>query len=104
LEEIVLKDILLVKPGEKIPVDGIVLTGQSAVDESMLTGESLPVEKHVGDKLVGGSLNTHGVLTMEARAVGQDTALAQIIKLVEDRILISKVDYFHITNLFITIA
>lgn len=84
LEEIVLKDILLVKPGEKIPVDGIVLTGQSAVDESMLTGESLPVEKHVGDKLVGGSLNTHGVLTMEARAVGQDTALAQIIKLVED--------------------
>ena len=84
LEEIVLKDILLVKPGEKIPVDGIVLTGQSAVDESMLTGESLPVEKHVGDKVVGGSLNTHGVLTMEARAVGQDTALAQIIKLVED--------------------
>ena len=84
LEEIVLKDILLVKPGEKIPVDGIVITGQSAVDESMLTGESLPVEKHVGDKLVGGSLNTHGVLTMEARAVGQDTALAQIIKLVED--------------------
>ena len=84
LEEIVLKDVLLVKPGEKIPVDGIVLSGQSAVDESMLTGESLPVEKHVGDKVVGGSLNTHGVLTMEARAVGQDTALAQIIKLVED--------------------
>lgn len=84
LEEIVLRDVLLVKPGEKIPVDGIVLSGQSAVDESMLTGESLPVEKHVGDKVVGGSLNTHGVLTMEARAVGQDTALAQIIKLVED--------------------
>lgn len=84
LEEIVLKDVLLVKPGEKIPVDGIIISGQSAVDESMLTGESLPVEKHIGDKVVGGSLNTHGVLTMEARAVGQDTALAQIIKLVED--------------------
>ena len=84
LEEIVLKDILLVKPGEKIPVDGIVIGGQSAVDESMLTGESLPVEKHIGDRVFGGALNTHGVLTMEARAVGQDTALAQIIKLVED--------------------
>ncbi len=84
LDEVVINDILLVKPGEKIPVDGIVVSGQSAVDESMLTGESLPVEKQVGDKVIGGSLNANGVITMQAKAVGQDTALAQIIKLVED--------------------
>lgn len=84
LEEVVINDVLLVKPGEKIPVDGIVISGQSAVDESMLTGESLPVEKQVGDKVIGGSLNANGVITMQAKAVGQDTALAQIIKLVED--------------------
>jgi P-type Cu+ transporter len=84
LEEVVINDILLVKPGEKIPVDGIVISGQSAVDESMLTGESLPVDKVVGDKVIGGSLNANGVITIKAKAVGQDTALAQIIKLVED--------------------
>jgi P-type Cu+ transporter len=84
LEEVVINDILLVKPGEKIPVDGIVVSGQSAVDESMLTGESLPVDKVVGDKVIGGSLNANGVITIKAKAVGQDTALAQIIKLVED--------------------
>lgn len=84
LEEVVINDILLVKPGEKIPVDGLVISGQSAVDESMLTGESLPVEKNIGDKVIGGSLNANGVITMKASAVGQDTALAQIIKLVED--------------------
>jgi len=84
LEEVVINDILLVKPGEKIPVDGIVISGQSAVDESMLTGESLPVDKVIGDKVIGGSLNANGVITIKAKAVGQDTALAQIIKLVED--------------------
>lgn len=84
LEEIVVGDILLVKPGEKIPVDGIVLSGQSAVDESMLTGESLPVDKAVGDKVIGGSLNAQGVFTFKAQAVGEATALARIIKLVED--------------------
>lgn len=84
LEEIVVGDKLLVRPGEKIPVDGIIVNGQSAVDESMLTGESLPVDKVVGDKVIGGSLNAQGVFTMEARAVGEATALARIIKLVED--------------------
>lgn len=84
LDEVTLNDRLLVKPGEKIPVDGKVIEGMSAVDESMLTGESLPIDKAPGDKVVGGSLNAHGVLTIQATAVGESTALAQIIKLVED--------------------
>jgi len=84
LEEVTLNDVLLVKPGERLPVDGIVVTGNSAVDESMLTGESLPIDKTVGDKVVGGSLNKNGSITMKATAVGEDTALARIIKMVED--------------------
>ncbi len=84
LEEVTLNDVLLVKPGERIPVDGIVVTGNSAIDESMLTGESLPIDKSVGDKVVGGSLNKNGSITMKATAVGEDTALARIIKMVED--------------------
>lgn len=84
LDEVVEGDVLLVRPGEKIPVDGLILSGHSAVDESMLTGESLPVDKSKGDRLVGGSLNKNGLLTMQAEAVGESTALARIIKLVED--------------------
>jgi len=84
LEEVTLKDILLVKPGERIPVDGIVVSGSSAIDESMLTGESLPIDKNIGDKVIGGSLNKNGSITMRATAVGEDTALARIIKMVED--------------------
>lgn len=84
LEEVTLKDILLVKPSERIPVDGIITTGTSAVDESMLTGESLPIDKMIGDHVIGGSLNKNGSITLRATAVGQDTALARIIKLVED--------------------
>jgi len=84
LEEVEVDDILIVKPGERIPVDGIVTEGFSAVDESMLTGESLPVDKQPGDSIVGGSLNKNGLLTMRAKAVGESTALARIIKLVED--------------------
>lgn len=84
LEDVAVGDLLLVKPGERIPVDGIVEGGQSAVDESMLTGESLPIDKNPGDKVTGGALNTNGALTMRAKAVGEATALAQIIKLVED--------------------
>jgi P-type Cu+ transporter len=84
LEEVEVDDILIVKPGERIPVDGIVTEGFSAVDESMLTGESLPVDKQPGDSIVGGSLNKNGLLTMKAKAVGESTALARIIKLVED--------------------
>jgi P-type Cu+ transporter len=84
LEEVEVDDILIVKPGERIPVDGVVSDGFSAVDESMLTGESLPVDKQPGDSIVGGSLNKNGLLTMKAKAVGESTALARIIKLVED--------------------
>lgn len=77
-------DIVLVKPGEKIPVDGVVVEGRSSVDESMLTGESLPVEKKQGDSVIGATLNKLGMLKFEATKVGKETALAQIIKLVED--------------------
>ena len=75
---------VLVRPGEKIPVDGVVIEGRSAVDESMLTGESLPVEKGPGDPVIGATLNKLGLLKFEATKVGKETALAQIIKLVED--------------------
>lgn len=84
LEEVLIGDIILVKPGEKIPVDGAVLEGTSAVDESMLTGESLPVDKKVGDVLYGSTINKNGFIKMTATKVGRDTALAQIIKVVED--------------------
>jgi len=84
LEEVVSGDIILVKPGEKIPVDGEVLEGTSAVDESMLTGESLPVDKTTGDILYGSTINKNGFIKMAATKVGRDTALAQIIKVVED--------------------
>jgi P-type Cu+ transporter len=77
-------DVVLVRPGEKIPVDGIVIEGRSTVDESMLTGESLPVEKKPGDPIIGATLNKLGMLKFEATKVGKETALAQIIKLVED--------------------
>lgn len=77
-------DIVRVRPGEKIPVDGVVTEGSSAIDESMITGESLPVEKMVGDSVIGATMNKLGALKFEARKVGKDTALAQIVKLVED--------------------
>ncbi|WP_342558134.1 heavy metal translocating P-type ATPase [Metasolibacillus sp. FSL K6-0083] len=84
LEEVLFGDIILVKPGEKIPVDGEVIEGSTAVDESMLTGESLPVDKKVGDLLFGATVNNNGFIRMKATKVGRDTALAQIIKVVED--------------------
>jgi P-type Cu+ transporter len=77
-------DVIIVRPGEKIPVDGIVTDGESAVDESMLTGEPLPVDKKPGESVSGGTINTDGVLKFKATKVGKDTALAQIIKLVEE--------------------
>ena len=83
-DEVRVGDIVLVKPGEKIPVDGVVIDGRTAVDESMLTGESLPVEKKAGDPVIGATLNKLGALKFEATKVGKETALAQIIKLVED--------------------
>ncbi len=83
LEEVRKGDLLRVRPGEKIPVDGRVREGQSAVDESMLTGESLPVDKKPGDEVIGATLNKSGSFTFEATRVGEETALAQIIRLVE---------------------
>ncbi len=83
-EEVEVGDLILVRPGESIPVDGLVKDGYSAVDEAMLTGESLPVEKRAGDAVIGGTLNKTGAFKFEATKVGADTALAQIIKLVED--------------------
>ncbi len=77
-------DVLVVRPGDAIPVDGVVLNGVSSVDESMLTGESLPVEKQIGDKVLGGTVNKTGAFQFEARKVGKETALAQIVKLVEE--------------------
>jgi Cu+-exporting ATPase len=77
-------DLVLVRPGEKVPVDGVVVEGRSAVDESMLTGESLPVEKGPGDGLIGATLNKLGLLKFEATKVGRETALAQIVRLVEE--------------------
>ncbi len=84
VEEVRVGDRLRVRPGEKIPVDGQVLDGSSAVDESMLTGESVPVDKKPGDQVAGGTVNAQGVLTLEATAIGSDTALAQIVRLVEE--------------------
>ena len=81
--EIVVGDVIRLKPGDKVPVDGVVRSGSSSIDESLVTGESIPVEKGVGDELVGGSVNQAGTLTFEATRIGADTALGQIIDLVE---------------------
>ena len=84
IEEVLVGDIVIVKPGEKLPVDGVVIEGSSAVDESMLTGESIPVEKSEGSLVIGASLNKTGYIKYQATKVGKDTALSQIVKLVED--------------------
>ncbi|PMU09655.1 Cu+-exporting ATPase [Pseudomonas frederiksbergensis] len=83
-ESVMAGEFLIVKPGEKIPTDGDVSDGQSTVDESMLTGESMPVDKHPGSPVIGGTLNGSGVLTFKASRIGADTALAQIIRMVEE--------------------
>lgn len=84
VDEVLVGDIVLVRPGEKMPVDGTVIEGRSAVDESMLTGESMPVNKAPGDNVIGATLNKLGLLRFEATRVGKDTALAQIVRLVEE--------------------
>ncbi|HEV2010501.1 MAG TPA: heavy metal translocating P-type ATPase [Candidatus Limnocylindria bacterium] len=84
IERLAVGDVVLVRPGETIAADGLVLAGSSAVDESMLTGESMPVEKAAGDEVTGGTLNTTGALRVRAMRVGTDTTLAQIVRLVED--------------------
>ncbi len=84
IDEVEIDHVILVKPGEKIPVDGVVLEGNTSVDEAMLTGESMPVDKKPGDKVYAASINKNGMIKFKATKVGSDTALAQIIKLVED--------------------
>ena len=84
LEEVTHGDRLRVRPGERVPVDGVVLDGASSVDESMLTGEPLPVEKHEGDRVTGGTLNGSGSFVMRAERVGAETLLAQIVRMVSE--------------------
>jgi len=83
-EEVLVGDVVVVRPGEKIPVDGEIIKGYSTVDESLVTGESLPIDKKVGDEVVGATLNTTGTFNFRATKVGKDTALAQIVKMVQD--------------------
>ncbi len=84
IAEVEVGDIVVVRPGEKIPVDGIITEGNSSVDEAMLTGESLPVEKNIGDAVIGATINKYGTFKFRATKVGKDTVLSQIIKMVED--------------------
>lgn len=84
IEEVIVGDTIIVRPGEKIPVDGEILEGQSAVDESMLTGESIPIDKVPGDTVIGATVNSNGSLQIKATKVGKDTALAQIVRVVEE--------------------
>ena len=113
IEAVQINDVVIVKPGGKIPVDGLVVDGESAVDESMITGESIPVSKTKGALVIGGTLNTNGVLMVKATKIGKDTMLAQIIKLVEtaqgskppvQRIADTAVTYFIPTVLAIAIG
>ena len=83
-EEVQVNDIIVIRPGEKIPVDGVIVEGSSSVDESMITGESIPVEKNVNSIVIGATLNKHGAFKFKATKVGKDTTLAQIVKLVEE--------------------
>lgn len=84
IDNVLVGDIVLVKPGQKVPVDGVITKGYTTIDESMISGESMPVDKNVGDNVVGASMNKTGSVYFEAKKVGKDTVLAQIIKLVED--------------------
>lgn len=84
VEAVQLDDVVVVRPGEKVPVDGVIVEGRSALDESMLTGESLPVDKAVGDEVAGATMNTTGSFKFRATRVGKDTALAQIVRMVQD--------------------
>jgi len=108
ISEVKVGDIILVRPGEKIPVDGVVIDGYSSVDEKMVTGESIPVEKTKGDKVIGGTVNQTGKLIFRATAVGQDTMLAQIIKIVDEamakkapiQLLVDKVSFYFVPAVF----
>lgn len=84
VDEVIVGDIVIVKPGEKVPVDGIIIEGSSSIDEAMITGESMPVEKHKGDTVIGATINKHGSFKFKATKVGANTTLAMIVKLIED--------------------
>ena len=84
VEQVAIGELILIKPGSRIPLDGIVVEGNTSVDESMLTGESIPVEKEVGDEMIGGSVNYHGAVTVNVTRVGSDTTLAKIVRMMED--------------------
>lgn len=84
IDDLVIGDVILVKPGERVPVDGILIDGETALDESMITGESIPVDKKIGDEIIGSTINKFGAFKFEATKIGKDTVLSQIIKLVED--------------------
>jgi Cu+-exporting ATPase len=84
VDEVAVNDIVIVKPGEKVPVDGVIIEGESAVDESMITGESMPIDKHIKDMVIGATINKHGSFKFKATKVGAKSTLAQIIKLIED--------------------
>lgn len=84
IDQLSIGDIAIVKPGEKIPVDGIIIKGNSSIDESMVTGESIPIEKNIGDKIIGATINKNGYLEFKVTKVGKDTFLSQIIKLIEE--------------------
>ncbi|MFH0859212.1 MAG: heavy metal translocating P-type ATPase, partial [Patescibacteria group bacterium] len=106
ISEVKVGDIILVRPGEKIPVDGIVIDGYSGVDEKAITGESIPVEKKKGDEVIGATINKTGVLKFKATRVGKDTMLAQIIKIVEEamgskapiQLLADKVSFYFVPS------
>ena len=108
ISEVQVGDIILVKPGEKIPVDGIVVGGYSGVDEKAITGESIPVEKKIGDQVIGATINKTGVLKFKTTKVGKDTMLAQIIKIVEDamgskapiQLLADKISFYFVPAVF----
>jgi P-type Cu+ transporter len=84
INDVLVDDIIIVKPGEKIPVDGKIIQGSTSIDESMITGESIPVEKNVNDKVIGATINKHGSFKFKAEKIGKDTTLSQIIKLIKD--------------------
>jgi Cu+-exporting ATPase len=84
VDEVLVGDLVIVKPGEKVPVDGALIEGSSSIDESMITGESIPVEKKKGDAVIGGTINKHGSFTFKATKVGENTTLASIIRLIDD--------------------